>query len=235
MLVHTTTFSYQMLHFIKHIVHQMAKVPSGALALLVLLLPLSCRKEKTEITKHDFNIDSAYSMLTRDVNVLISDSGMTKYRLKAAEWYIYEKVDRPYWYFPKGFYSEQMDLKRKPIAQVKSDTAYYYFREEVWHLVGNVLVYNLAGDKFSARSLTWKKQADMISSDDTVTIETQGRMLKGSHFISNQDFTKYTFYNSRGSMDIKEEEENVLSPNTTTPPPPATTTIPATTTPIAHP
>lgn len=180
----------------------------GTLAIFLLLSSMSCGNKKATTSEHGFSVDSAYSMLTKDVDVLVSDSGETRYRLKAKEWYIYSKAPRPYWYFPSGFISEKIDSNRNFLAQIQADTAYYYTEEEVWNLIGNISVINLDGDQFFARTLNWKKGDNIIYSDDTVTIITKDKVLKGSHFSANQDFSKYTFYHSRGSMKLKEEEES---------------------------
>ncbi|MBB6275694.1 LPS export ABC transporter periplasmic protein LptC [Porphyromonas circumdentaria] len=190
------------LSFAKVSIHQWL----GTLAIFLLIAPLGCGEKRGETTQHGFSIDSAYSMLTKDVDVLVSDSGETRYRLKAKEWYIYSTDTRPYWYFPKGFVSEKIDSNKNSLARIEADTAYYYIEEEVWNLIGNISVINLDGDQFFAHTLNWKKGDKQIYSNDTVTIITKDKILKGSHFTANQDFSKYTFYNSRGSMKLKEEE-----------------------------
>ena len=39
-----------------------------------------------------------------DVTTLISDSGVTRYRIKAKRWLVFDKADTPYWEFPEGIY-----------------------------------------------------------------------------------------------------------------------------------
>lgn len=194
----------------KNIVFPWAKVSIhqwlGTLAIFFMVAPLGCGDTKTETTQHTFTIDSAYSMLTTDVDVLVSDSGETRFRLKAKEWYTYSNAERPHWLFPKGFVAERIDSNRNFLARIKADTAYFYTAEEAWNLIGNVSVINLEGDQFFSRTLNWQKGSNQIYSNDTVTIVTKDKVLKGSHFTANQDFSKYTFYNSRGSMKLKEEE-----------------------------
>ncbi len=180
----------------------------GVLVFFTLLLPFSCSNNVEEVNSKELKVDSVYSMLTRDVDVFISDSGKTKYRLLAKEWYVYEKTAKPYWFFPKGFYTEQVDEDKKPIAKITSDTAYYYFKDETWIFLGGVSVFNLDGDNFKSNSLVWKKKDRSMSSEDTVTIQTKERTLKGSHFVANQDFTQYTFYNSKGAMLMKDKKNS---------------------------
>ncbi|WP_449033094.1 LPS export ABC transporter periplasmic protein LptC [Porphyromonas sp.] len=179
----------------------------SVLAFLFFPLLYSCGGDgTTQVVKHEFSLDSIYSMYTDSVDVLISDSGKTQYRMVALEWYIYEKRERPCWLFPKGFYAEKFDDKKNKLAQVKCDTAYYYMNEELWDFIGHVLVVNLSGERFTTRHLYWDKNQGKVFSQDTVRIEGLGRSLMGSHFEASQNFQQYTFYNNVGQMDVKEEK-----------------------------
>ena len=159
----------------------------SVLAFLFLPLLYGCGGDgTTQVVKHEFSLDSIYSMYTDSVDVLISDSG-------------------PCWVFPKGFYAEKFDDKKNKLAQVKCDTAYYYMNEELWDFIGHVLVVNLSGERFTTRHLYWDKNQGKVFSQDTVRIEGLGRSLMGSHFEASQNFQQYTFYNNVGQMDVTEE------------------------------
>ena len=43
--------------------------------------------------------DSLPVMDTKGVTTLISDSGITRYRVNTAEWLIYDRKNPPYWAF----------------------------------------------------------------------------------------------------------------------------------------
>lgn len=47
--------------------------------------------------------DSLPSMKTLGVTTLISDSGITRYKIITEEWEIYDKKNPPYWAFEKEF------------------------------------------------------------------------------------------------------------------------------------
>lgn len=53
--------------------------------------------------------DSLPVMDTRGVTTLISDSGVTRYRVNTEEWLIFDKKKPSYWAFEKGIYLEQFD------------------------------------------------------------------------------------------------------------------------------
>ena len=60
------------------------------------------------------------------VTTLISDSGVTRYRVNTEEWLIFDKKKPSYWAFEKGIYLEQFDSLFHIDASIKADTAYYY-------------------------------------------------------------------------------------------------------------
>lgn len=70
--------------------------------------------------------DSLPVMDTKGVTTLISDSGITRYRVNTAEWLIYDRKKPPYWAFEKGIYLEKFDSLFHTEASIKADTAYYY-------------------------------------------------------------------------------------------------------------
>lgn len=75
--------------------------------------------------------DSLPVMDTKGVTTLISDSGITRYRVNTAEWLIYDRKKPPYWAFEKGIYLEKFDSLFHTEASIKADTAYYYNKKRV--------------------------------------------------------------------------------------------------------
>lgn len=63
--------------------------------------------------------DSLPVMDTKGVTTLISDSGITRYRVNTAEWLIYDRKKPPYWAFEKGIYLENSILCSilKPVSR----------------------------------------------------------------------------------------------------------------------
>lgn len=59
--------------------------------LLTALLP-ACKEVKRDVVATPANRDSVVSMKTRDVMTLISDSGMTRYRITAKLWLVYDEA-----------------------------------------------------------------------------------------------------------------------------------------------
>lgn len=173
-------------------------------AVMLVFLLLSCGKEKTEIVEVAFDAETTYTMRTSDVVELISDSGIIRYKLIADEWYVYEKATEPFWLFPEGFYVEQFDSLYNKDASVKADTAYHYYKKELWELIGNVKVTSLKGEDFETEHLFWDRKSEKIYSDKYIRIETDDKIITGIGFESNQTMTKYDVFNSQGVFPVRE-------------------------------
>ena len=169
------------------------------------LILASCGKKSSDVAIS--GLDTVlFSTFTTDVNTLISDSGITKYKLRAKYWYTYEKPDRR-WVFPKGIYLEQFDTDFNIEASVEADSAIYYQDKRLWELDRNVRVMNRNGQHFFAETLFWDEASGEVYSSDPVRIErSKGEYLYAEYgFKSNQTMTKYELYSSSGHMDVRDD------------------------------
>ena len=71
---------------------------------MLLSFTVSCSKETKDVVNATYDPEKSYTMKATQVNTLISDSGITRYRIEAAEWIVFGKAKEPYWYFPEGIY-----------------------------------------------------------------------------------------------------------------------------------
>ena len=74
--------------------------------------------------------DSLPSMKTLGVTTLISDSGITRYKIITEEWEIYDKKNPPYWAFEKGVYLEKFDSLFHIDASIKKTQSSLLLREK---------------------------------------------------------------------------------------------------------
>ena len=173
---------------------------------MLLLFVGSCTSSKKETVAVVFNPDSSYIMRTTDVNTLISDSGITRYKLNAKEWLMFSKAKDPFWYFPEGIYIEKFDSLFNAEASVKADTAYYWEKKKLWKLIGNVKILSLENEKFETSEMFWDQGKERIYSSKRVRIEKKDQIIIGKDgFESNQDMTKYSFINSEASFPVSEK------------------------------
>ncbi|MGL4993177.1 MAG: LPS export ABC transporter periplasmic protein LptC [Bacteroidales bacterium] len=190
-----------------------------ALVATVMLVFISgCRKSEPErISSVDSRVTP--TIKTIDASSLISDSGVTRYRFEAKEWLMYTKADNPYWYFPKGVYVEKFDSSFKAESTVEADTAYFFEREKLWKLIGNVKMLSQQNERFETQLLFWDQTKQRIYSDSTIRIEQPERVIVGRGFESNESMTKYTLRDTEGIFNVKEEEPIAADTLSVTPEP----------------
>ena len=172
---------------------------------MFVLFP-ACSGDNKNLAEAITERDSLPTMKTLGVTTLISDSGITRYKIITEEWEIYDKKNPPYWAFEKGVYLEKFDSLFHIDASIKADTAYYYEKKKLWELRSNVHIRNLQGDKFDTQLLFWDEAKEQIYSDKPISIEQADKsIINGQYgFKSNQQLTEYEIYNSGGEFIVKD-------------------------------
>lgn len=163
-------------------------------ALIVAALLHSCAGGDDKQPVSQIDPDEVPMMVTHQVRTLISDSGITKYRVTTPVWYVYDGGERPRWHFPEGILLEEFDHRFKVIASIRSDTAHYDTKEQLWRLNDNVRVQNAQGDLILTEELYWDQRAQEVRTDSFVHIERPDRTIEGYGFTSNQSLTKYQIH-----------------------------------------
>lgn len=185
------------LNHIKSDLASFASILRASMAGSMLLLFVACGQKK-ELASPIMERDSLPVMATTDVTTLVSDSGVIRYRVTTPEWFVYDKKKPSYWAFLKGVYLEQFDSVQKVKASIKADTAYFYDKKKVWHLIGHVHVKNREGDTFDSPELFWNQKKGKVYSDKAIEIQQVDRIIKGVGFQSNQQMTVYNINNIEG-------------------------------------
>lgn len=171
---------------------------------MLLLFTVACSKEVKEVVDATYDPEKSYTMKATQVNTLISDSGITRYRIEAAEWIVFGKAKEPYWYFPEGIYVEKFDTLFYSEASIKADTAYYFDKKGLWHLIGNVEVESLQGEQFDTSELFWDQKKEKVYSDKYIRIQQKEQIITGVGFESNQNMTRYKIFNSQGEFPVED-------------------------------
>lgn len=172
-------------------------------AVMFILLP-SCSGKNKNLAEIVSENDTLPSMTSLGVTTLISDSGITRYKIIAEEWTIFDKKNPPYWAFEKGVYLEKFDTLYRIDANIKADTAYYYEKKKLWELKGNVHIRSQRGDKFDTQLLYWDEKNAKVYSDRFIQIEQEDKTLTGYGFESNQELTEYEIKNTTGIFTIED-------------------------------
>ncbi len=150
-----------------------------------------CREETKVNVASTLKPERMPTMATRDISTLISDSGVTQYRIVAPLWEVYDNIDEPYWRFPEGVYLRKYNRKFKVIATVAADSARYFKNERLWRLDGNVEITKEPKELFLSQRVFWDQARGRVYSDTFIHIENATHVLEGTGFVSNENFTQY--------------------------------------------
>lgn len=148
------------------------------------------------------------SLVAREISTVISDSGITRYRITTPEMLIFDKEERSNWLFPKGLHFERFDENYKADAQIDCKWAIYYDIEKLWILKDSVRCTNISGETFSTDILNWDEKQQKIYSDAPISITKKTMVINGIGFESNQMLTKYRINKVTGVLPIDAEEES---------------------------
>ena len=182
-------------------------IAAAFLAAVMFVLFPACSGRGKNLAEAVSENDTLPSMKTLGVSTLISDSGITRYKVEAEEWLIYDKKNPPYWAFEKGVYLEKFDTLFRIEASIKADTAYYHEKKKLWELKGNVQIMSLRGDKFQTDLLFWDEKKEKVYSDKFIQIEQDDKMIRGYGFESNQALTEYEIKNTTGIFTIEDKQQ----------------------------
>ena len=177
---------------------------AGSLVLLAILF-VSCRRESVPQGVETLPREQIAALATENVSTLISDSGITRYRIEAPEWLFYDKTDPPYQEFPKGIYLEQFDQQLTVQASLKADYAHYNENSQLWTLRGNVHALNRKGEQFDTPLMLWDQKTHRVYSDTTIHITREKSIITGIGFDSNEEMSKYTILQPTGMFPIEED------------------------------
>lgn len=178
----------------------------GVLSMAALMLvPIACNSDQPQYVHKFKNRTTVPGVYTDSVTMLISDSGVIRYRVISEVWKIYDKAAEPYWYYPKKVYFEKFNDSLKTESMVSSDTAKYYYRRKLWELRKNVKIINLKGDQFETSLLYWDELSRRIYSDSFIRIEQGDQVMMGYGFESNDQLTDYRIKKPTGDLPVDPE------------------------------
>ena len=186
-------------------------ITAAFLAAVMFVLFPACSGKDKKLAEAISENDTLPSMKSLGVTTLISDSGITRYKIVAEEWLIHDKKNPPYWAFEKGVYLEKFDTLFRVDASIKADTAYYHEKKKLWELRGHVQILSQRGDRFQTDLLFWDEKKEKVYSDKFIQIEQEDKVIKGYGFESNQDLSEYEIKNTTGIFTIEDTAPTVTT------------------------
>lgn len=174
------------------------------MAIGITLAAWGCSDSKTGVIEHATDGNTVPTMMTRHVETLISDSGITRYRIVAPLWLVFDEADTPVWRFPETLHLEKFNDLLQQEATVDCDSAIYFKDRDLWRLDGNVRISNTLGERFLSEQLFWSSRDNKVYTDSFIHIERQDRVIEGYGFVSNDRLTDYTINRPSGIFPVSD-------------------------------
>ncbi|MCH5215916.1 MAG: LPS export ABC transporter periplasmic protein LptC [Muribaculaceae bacterium] len=176
------------------------------LVILVLSIVWGCADDKKEVVNLQTDPETTATVVTRNVLTLVSDSGVTQYRITTDLWNMYQEASEPFWSFPEGLFLEQFDSVFNVKASIKSDSAKYYSKKQLWQLDGHVTILNTNDEVILTQQIFWDQRSHKVYSDSFIHIERKDRILEGYGFNSNERMTVYELSKPMGMFPVEERK-----------------------------
>ncbi len=164
----------------------------------------SCGDTKKEFINITIDHETTPTMETHDVETVISDSGIIRYKITAPLWLVFEEAKEPRWNFSEGMHLEKYDNELKIDATFDCDSAKYLSQRKLWEFSGSVHALNVAKDRFDTELLFWDQQNKKVYTDSFIHIEKSDRIIEGYGFVSNETMTDYYINRVSGIFPINE-------------------------------
>lgn len=187
-------------------------------ALIAGFLLTACADEHRDYLSGNLDPEKFPTMMTRNVETFISDSGIVRYRVITPLWLIFEEARVPHWSFPNTLELEKFDDYFQKQATVRCDSATYFEQERLWRLDGNVRITNIAKEKFLTNQLFWDDRNRKVYSDSFIHIEKSDRVIEGYGFTSNDRLTVYDVRNVSGIFPVSDLQGGSQSPDSSASP-----------------
>lgn len=194
----------------------------GAILVIVLILlgpVFSCSEKKNNFVPAFEDESLIPSLRTDDVEMVISDSGVPRYRMEAKLWLVFDKRKEPCWFFPEGLYGERFDTLFQTELFVRSDSATFYRNKDLWQLDGNVEVMNFNDNtRLTTSQLFWDRKIRklrIIKRHFRLDLPDSTFMEGSDGMICNEDLSGYSLYQAGPGDIIREKKKTGLTDSLT--------------------
>ena len=145
--------------------------------------------------------DNHVVLETTQIEVLYSEEGVVKTKVKASVALRYHNEDQAY---PEGVYVEFYEEDKGVVATARANSAYYTAEKKVFEFRGDVEVINLHKKRqLNTESLCWDREQKKLYTDTFIRIESEENILTGQGLEAHEDLSQYQIPQPRGTASVK--------------------------------
>jgi hypothetical protein len=160
----------------------------------MILIAAGCKDDVGTTTDIEIDPNNTPTMVSHNVQTLLSDSGNTRYRITTKTWLAYENMESPHWTFPDGLIAEELDNNSAFTVKMsmKCDSAHYDRNQRMLNLVGNITIHDNIGGEITCDSAYYDEEKALWSLNGMVTItNAEGGKIETNQMYWDRKANKY--------------------------------------------
>ena len=160
----------------------------------MILIATGCKDDVGTTTDIEIDPNNTPTMVSHNVQTLLSDSGNTRYRITTKTWLAYENMESPHWTFPDGLIAEELDNNSAFTVKMsmKCDSAHYDRNQRMLNLVGNITIHDNIGGEITCDSAYYDEEKALWSLNGMVTItNAEGGKIETNQMYWDRKANKY--------------------------------------------
>ena len=160
----------------------------------MILIAAGCKDDVGTTTDIEIDPNNTPTMVSHNVQTLLSDSGNTRYRITTKTWLAYENMESPHWTFPDGLIAEELENNSAFTVKMsmKCDSAHYDRNQRMLNLVGNITIHDNIGGEITCDSAYYDEEKALWSLNGMVTItNAEGGKIETNQMYWDRKANKY--------------------------------------------
>ena len=168
-----------------------------------LFILVACSNDLEKIREISIQNEEVYPLETiRDCEIIYSDSAQVRVILNANEMNRYAS-EKNYIEFKNGLKVQFFDFEGKKQSEMQSNYAIIDEENNTMQAQQSVVLRNVEGNRLESEILNWDQDKKQIYTEDFVKIISKNEVIYGKGLVSNEDFSKYTIKQIRGTFTIE--------------------------------
>ena len=164
---------------------------------------VACSNDLEKIREISIQNEEVYPLETiKDCEIIYSDSAQVRVILNANEMNRYAS-EKNYIEFKNGLKVQFFDFEGKKQSEMQSNYAIIDEENNIMQAQQSVVLRNVEGNRLESEILNWDQDKKQIYTDDFVKIISKNEVIYGKGLVSNEDFSKYTIKQIRGTITIE--------------------------------
>ncbi|MEE3036837.1 MAG: LPS export ABC transporter periplasmic protein LptC [Bacteroidota bacterium] len=164
---------------------------------------VACSNDLEKIREISIQNEEVYPLETiKDCEIIYSDSAQVRVILNANEMNRYAS-EKNYIEFKNGLKVQFFNFEGKKQSEMQSNYAIIDEENNIMQAQQSVVLRNVEGSRLESEILNWNQEKKQIYTDDFVKIISKNEVIYGKGLVSNEDFSKYTIKQIRGTITIE--------------------------------